>query len=190
MLSASRMPLLRPLAIPLAILLILQCVSLAPAASFAQTETGEATQAQSTKVTIPWGTPVELKFNERIAPETAAVGTTVMLTVAMPVIVGGKTVIAAGAAAAGEVIESSKRGAIGKPGSVGVLAKHVVAADGTIIPLTGTKLIEGKSKQTSAIVITIFCCILGLLQKGENAEIPAGSSIQVTVATAMDVQVQ
>jgi len=107
----------------------------------------------------------------------------------MPVVVNGKTVIAAGAAATAEITESSKPGSLGKPGSVGVTVKRVAAVDGTIVPLSGTKVVEGKSNQTSAIVIAILCCILGLLQHGENAMIPAGSTISATVATPIDVQV-
>lgn len=188
--SVSRMVSLRSLALPLAALFVVQSLALLlPVSSYAQTTTGSASEAQTTKVTIPYGTAIDLKFEGRIAPETSPLGSSVMLTVTVPVMVNGKTVIAAGAAATGEITESSKPGAIGKPGSVGVVIKRVAAVDGTIVPLDGMKIVEGKSKQTSAIVISLLCCVLGLLQKGENAEIPAGSTIRATVATPIDVQV-
>ena len=205
--SVTQMPHLRRAVLSLAALFTVQSAALLPASSLAQPpaevpatpqQTGvpatpQPTEApaapQATKVTIPFGTLVDLKFEGNVVPATSPLGSTVALTVTMPVVIDGKTVIAAGAAATAEITESSKPGSLGKPGSVGVVVKRVAAVDGTIVPLSGTKVVEGKSKQTSAIVIAILCCILGLLQHGENAMIPAGSTISATVATPIDVRV-
>ena len=141
------------------------------------------------KVALPVGTVVDLTFDTAVTPNTAAVGQAVTMKVANDVKVNGKVVIPAGAAATGEVVQSSKAGAIGKEASISVTVKQVTAIDGTPVPLSGTKAMVGDSHQTSSIVITLVCCILGLLQQGGKAEIPAGATLRATVAAPVEIQV-
>jgi len=145
--------------------------------------------SEAAKVQIPVGTVVDLAFEATLSPTTAAVGQSVNLKVANDVKVNGQIVIAAGATATGEVTQASKAGAVGKEAQIGVTVKQVQAVDGTIVPLTGTKVVSGESHQTSSIVITILCCILGLLQHGGKAEIAAGSALRATVSAPVEVQV-
>jgi len=139
------------------------------------------------KVRVEVGTIVDLVFDTAMNPKTAAIGQTVMLKVSAPVKVGNLTIIAAGAAAIGEVTRSEKAGAVGMNAAIGVTVKQVTAVDGTVIPLSGTKMVEGESHQTSSIVITVLCCILGLLQQGGQAEIAAGATLRATVLAPIDV---
>ncbi len=148
------------------------------------------TEAPSTvKVQLPVGTVVDLTFDTRVTPETDAVGQNVTLKVTNDVRVNGKVVIAAGATATGEVVQSARSGAVGKEAQISVTAKQVPAVDGTVVPLSGTKAVVGQAHQTSSIVITLLCCILGLLQHGGKAEIPAGSSLRTTVAAPVEIQI-
>jgi hypothetical protein len=139
-------------------------------------------------VEIPVGTPVTLSFQVALNPETAVIGETVMLTVADDVRVGKTVVIAKGANATAEVVNAQKRGSVGKPAVIQVVLRTVSAVDGTAVLLSGQKQVAGEDKQTSALVITILCCILGLLQKGGDAEIPAGSTVQGTVASSVTIE--
>jgi hypothetical protein len=128
-------------------------------------------------------------FDSEVTPAQNTVGQSVTMKVANDVKVNGKVVIAAGAPASGEVVSASKAGAVGKEAQITVTAKNATAVDGTFVPLSGTKAVVGASHQTSSIVITILCCILGLLQKGGKAVIPAGSTLRTTVAAPVEVQV-
>jgi hypothetical protein len=110
-----------------------------------------------------------------------------MLNVVNDLRIGGVVVIAQGATAQAEVVTSKRRGSIGKPAHIGVVLRSVQAVDGTTIALTGQKQVLGEDKQTSSLVITLLCCILGLLQKGGPAEIAAGSTVRGNVVGPVSV---
>jgi hypothetical protein len=143
-------------------------------------------QAQA-QTTVPAGTPVILEFVSGIDPTMVTPGQTVSLRAVSDVVVSGVTVIAAGAAATGEVTVAEKRAAIGKPAKIAIIVRSVDAVDGTKIPVTGQSSREGENKQTESLVIAILCCILALVIKGGEAEIPAGTTI--TVQTLGSVQI-
>lgn len=138
------------------------------------------TAVSAKTIEVPAGTTVLCAFSTAIEPSTATVGQRLTLRVVDAVKVDGVVVIEAGAAVTAEVTRSQKKGAVGKPAVIGVTLFSVAAVDGSSIPLTGQKVIEGESKQTSSLVITILCCVLGLLQKGGDATIPEGSQINGT----------
>lgn len=142
------------------------------------------------KVQLPVGTVVDLAFDSPVSPTTSTIGQTVTLRVMSPVLVNGATVIAAGAIAQGEVTIAQKSGSIGKEAQIGVMVRQVVAVDGTLVPISGNKSVLGENKQTSSLVITLLCCILGLLQKGGSAEIAAGSAVRATVAAPVEITPQ
>ena len=158
--------------------------------AFVAAQENKTEAVATTKVLLPVGTVVDLTFDTAITPETAAVGQSVTLKVTNDVKINGRVLIAAGTTATGEVVQSSKSGAVGKEAQISVTVKQVAAVDGSVVPLSGTKAVIGESHQTSSIVITLLCCILGLLKKGGKAEIPAGSALRTTVAAPIEVQVQ
>jgi hypothetical protein len=132
---------------------------------------------------------VQVVFNNDVDPATTAPGQTVMLSVVTPVVIEGVTVIQAGAPVLGEVTAAEKSGAVGKPAKIGVALRHVTAVDGSNIPLTGLKQMEGENKQSTALIVTILCCVLGLLMKGGIATIPAGSQLQATTMAPASITV-
>ncbi len=145
--------------------------------------------ALATPITVPVGTLVTVVFNVEVNPATATVGQTVSLSALNPVVIDGITVVQAGAPALAEVTASEENGAVGKPAKIGVALRHVTAVDGTNIPLTGQKVIEGENKQATSLVVTILCCVLGLLMKGGPATIPSGSQVVATTVAAATVNV-
>lgn len=175
-------------------LLTAPVAALAAEVTFTTARTSSASTAplaaQSDIVRIPVGTVVELVFDQMVSPNTTAAGQRVALRVANAVTINGKTVIAAGSSAVGEVITASKAGAVGKEAQLVVAIRSVPAVDGSVVPLDGTKAVTGENKTTSSVVITLLCCILGLLQQGGKADIPAGSSVRATVAAPIDVTLQ
>lgn len=138
---------------------------------------------------IPFGTSVVLRVEDAIHPATHVVGQQVVFIVDQDVLVEGDVVIAAGSAAYGEVTHSQKKGSVGKPAIIGVSVSHVLAVDGTAVKLSGTKLVQGENKQTSSLVFTLLCCVLGLLMQGTDAEIIAGSTITAEVYGMFSVEV-
>lgn len=140
-------------------------------------------------VDVPVGTVVLVVFNDAVDPATVAPGQTVMLSALNPVVVQGSKVIEAGAPVLGEVTVAEKRGAVGKPAKMGVVLRHVTAVDGTNIPLAGQKQVEGENKQTTSLVVTILCCVLGLIMKGGAATIPAGSQVQAMTMAPVTITV-
>jgi len=139
------------------------------------------------KVEIPVGTTVVLKTNTTLAPEQLKVGDTVELSVVSDVIIDGKVVIKAGDRARGEITSSKDRNLIGIPAKIGVTIRSVQAVDGTTIPLSGSKLSEGKNKMLPSIGLSLICCVLFALMKGGEASLPAGTQIEATVAAATPV---
>ena len=148
-----------------------------------------AAMATSETVSIPGGTRLVLAFENAVQPESAQIGQKVYLRVVNGVNVDGKMVIEGGARATAEITHSQKKGAIGKPAAIGVMARAVEAVDGTMIPISGLKHVEGEDKQTEALIITIICCVLGLVIQGGEAGIAAGSNMEVTIDATTAVEV-
>ncbi len=144
--------------------------------------------AKAAVVSIPAGTRVRLRLEETVSPETKNAGDQVSLSVIHDVIVDGKVVIAAGAPARGEVTVSSKSGAVGKPAEIGFQVTSATAVDGKSVPLRATRKAEGKSKITEAVVVSILCCVLGLLMKGGKASFEKGLTIEAETSFPVSVE--
>ena len=142
------------------------------------------------EISVPHGTSVLLVVEELISPETHQVGQRVFLRVAADVKIDDTIVVKKGAVATGEVSVSNKRGLVGSPAEIGITMHTVEAVDGTVIPLSGRKVLKGEAKQTQSIIITILCCVLALLQKGGKAEIIVGSQIQAIVVGTTTINVK
>jgi hypothetical protein len=126
------------------------------------------------------GSNVSLEFSETVSSKTHNTGQKVNLTVKFDVSVGDKVVIAAGAPAEGKVIDKDERGIVGQPGSIGVQIERVQAVNGEWINVSATQVSKGKDKTTTSIIVTLLC-ILGLLIKGDEGKLNAGSTIDARV---------
>ncbi len=142
------------------------------------------------KVQIPAGTAVLLKTNTTLTPEQLNVGDTVDLSVVSDIVVDGEVVIKAGATARGEITTSKENNFIGIAAKIGLAVRSVQAVDGTTVPLSGTKLVEGKDRMVLSIGLALVCCILFGLMKGGDAFLPAGTQIGTTIAATTTVTVQ
>lgn len=142
-------------------------------------------------IKLPAGTLVPLETTQMISTETLQVGQTVDLRVTSDVKVDGKVVIPAGSIAKGQVSRADKPKAIGKEGRLEIQIKSVRAIDGQEIPLSGGSIFrEGTDKQTLAIVLGIFICLLCLLIKGKDAVVPIGTSVSSNVASNYEIEVK
>lgn len=138
-------------------------------------------------VKVPYGTGLIVNPTTEINPTINNVGDKVEFKVINDVVIDGKVVIKAGAPCKGEVTVAEKRGNIGAPAKIGVSLKMVQAVDGSWIAVNGTKLIEGQSKQTEAIVISILICVFALFMKGKDASIP--TTVQINANTFAEATV-
>ena len=150
--------------------------------SMSITNLGFAATAIAEKVILKAGTPVLLMVEKSISSDIAMVGDLVDLMVIREVKVDGKTVIEAGTMARGEVSAVEKKGAIGKPGTVSIAVNSVQGVGDVNVPLRATLTREGKNKQTTALLVGLLLCILGLfLIKGKSGVVTSGSEIKAYV---------
>lgn len=141
-------------------------------------------------LTLNAGTSVGLETVSMINSSLVTMGQTIDFRVSRDIKIDGKTVIAAGSIAKGQVMRSQHAKGLGKAGFIEVQIKTVTAVDGQEIFLTGGQLYqEGEDRQTLAIVLGIFVCILFLTLKGKDAIIPAGYQVTPYVATNTEIKV-
>jgi len=147
--------------------------------------------AIAAKLTLRSGTPVILSLEKSISTDTAIVGDPVDLIVIRDVKVDGKVVISTGTGARGEISAVENEGMIGKPGRISITVKSVTGVDGTHVPLRASLTREGKSKQTTSLLVGLLLCILGLfLIKGGKGLIQAGSEIKAYVDYDVEIDVK
>lgn len=88
----------------------------APASSDAAGSSGSAANAPAESkpvpqtITIPAGTQITVRLGDTLSSKTSSAGQSFSASVAQPVVVGGKTVIARGAAARGTVVDAKAMG--------------------------------------------------------------------------------
>ena len=140
-------------------------------------------------VNVPAGTAVILRLPQELTSETAETGQMVQLLVDNDVVVEGKVVVKRGASAMGQVIKAKKAGAVGAAGELMISVQTVPAVDSTVIPVNFTKSAEGQSKLGTSVVLTVICCILFLLKKGENVKLPANSLFSTISIAPVSVHV-
>lgn len=162
---------------PLALLLVASMLSL----SFKTNDVAE--------VVLKAGTSIPLETVSMIQSDLVTVGQTIDFTVRQDVEVNDQVVIPSGSIAKGQVIRAQQPKAIGKEGFVEIQIKSVTAVDGQEVFLTGGNVYqEGEDKQTLSIILGVFVCILFLLMKGKNAQVPPGFQIDASVATTTTIQ--
>ncbi len=138
-------------------------------------------------VVLKAGTSIPLELVSPLSSKSVQAGEMVDFRVLDDVKADGKTVVAAGSIAKGQITRLEKRGLLGDAGELEVAVKSVNAVDGTTVYLSGNSLSdEGKSKLGISIVLTVLC-LFGFLMKGGNAEIAAGAQVQATVASNVEI---
>ena len=91
--------------------------------------------AQTMKVRVPDGTPVEIRVKAPVSSQAAKPGSVIEFAVFLPVKIDGVTVIEAGATARGVVHQVQKAGRGSRSGKLVWAIQDVVSVDGSRIPL-------------------------------------------------------
>lgn len=140
-------------------------------------------------VKLKAGTNVRLRLDNTINSENVNVGQTIQFSVSSEVKVDDKVVIESGAPAIGKVVDAEDNGMLGKPGKLGIQLTSVKAVDGQDVMINATKVVKGKSKQTTALVVTLILCVFGLFIKGKDASLQAGSVIDARITSDYQIEI-
>jgi hypothetical protein len=142
-------------------------------------------------VKVPNGLTVEIEAPFTVSSQEVREGDAISFRVVNPVKVDGMIVIAPGATATARVVKASRGGHFGRAGRLAWAMRDVLAVDGTRIPLQASGRLVGDShgaKVATQMIITgaIFwiaapVALLHGLKRGENAILPAGKRLEVSV---------
>ncbi|MCA1557607.1 MAG: hypothetical protein LC731_03595 [Acidobacteria bacterium] len=148
-----------------------------------------ATAANAVELALPDGTEFEAVLQEEISSGTATEGDPVNFKVDEDVKVNGKVVIAKDTLVKGTIANAQKAGRMGKGGKLGIRVESTTAVDGQKVRLRASKGNEGGDKVGTVIALSVFFGLFGLLKKGNNAKIKAGTKIKVYTDEAKAVKV-
>lgn len=133
------------------------------------------------KIIIPRDTPVHLMTLTEVSTKTDMEGHKFKLRVNEDVVLSGKTVIAKGSLAWGEVTSAESSGNLGKGGSLTARLLYV-DVKGQRVPIEGDTSAKGRTATAETVVGVLSLGLLGLFAKGNNAKIKAGEKITAFVA--------
>ena len=134
-----------------------------------------STDSYAAAVQVMNGTPVVLKLMEEVSSKTKNLNDVVNFQVSRDVVINNQIVIKAGTPATGTVTSIEKPAMIGKPGKVQISIDSTKSVDGKRVSLRSTLNQTGSDKTALTIVLTIVCCVLFLLMKGDDFVMPVGS---------------
>ncbi len=158
----------------LVLLLAMAAPSVAPAVALAA-----APQEQTAGgITIPDGTELSVVTTEEITSKTATEGDPLTFKVDEDVKINGKTVIAAGTIAKGEIANAKKSGRMGKGGTLSIRILSTTTVDNQKIKLRASKGKEGDDKTGTTVALVVLFGPLGFLKKGKDAKIKEGTKIK------------
>ena len=133
--------------------------------------------AEAGKSTLAAHTPIIIRCTETISTRDIVSGGEVNFAVVNDVKdANGNILIKAGSPVTAQISFAKSKGMIGRSGEVTVTDFHTTAVDGTYVPLSGSVSARPDDKMTMSIVLSVLICPLFLLMKGEDAQVPAGST--------------
>jgi len=140
----------------------------------------ENAQVPGKGLTIKFGTPVMLRFVSDVSTKTVAQGQFIDLEVDAAVHVDGIEVIPAGTPAKGFLISSKSKDYGGIGGRLAIGNFYLMLRDSNRIQLDGMYRLEGADNRTS-LFFGYYCCVLGLLVKGDEAIVKEGQTVRAVV---------
>jgi len=129
----------------------------------------------ATSVAIPDGTEIKIVTTEDISSQKVVEGDPLSFKVEEDVKINGRTVIAKDTLVKGTVAAAKKKGFMGKGGELSVRIESTQTVDNQKIKLRAAKSGTGGDNMRSTVVLTVLFGPLGLLRKGKEAKIKAGS---------------
>lgn len=122
-------------------------------------------------------TPIIIRSTETISTKDIVSGGEVHFAIVNDVKDdNGNILIKTGAPVTAQITFTKSKGMIGRSGELTVTDFHTTAIDGTYVPLSGSVSARPDDKMTLSIVLSILVCPLFLLMKGDDAQLPAGTT--------------
>lgn len=141
-----------------------------------------ATKAAGKKV-LPAHTPITIRSIETITTNNIANGDSVSFVVVHDVKDSNNNILIKANSPVTANINFKKRDFIGRSGELTITDFHVLAVDGTYIPLSSSITAKPDDKMVLSIVLSVCICPLFLLMKGDSAEMQAGTTKTVYTVT-------
>jgi len=134
-------------------------------------------------------TPVAVELGEEVSTKRQKRGDTFAIRLAEAIVVDGRTLIPAGAAGGGEVVDAAPGGIAGRPAKL-ILAARYLAYNGVRIPLRGFRLAgtgRDNADTVSALSAVPYVGIFAIAISGGNVVFPAGMRGVAKVASDTDL---
>ncbi len=151
------------------------------------------------EVTLRAGMPVVVEAIQTYSSKNISSGQTINVRVKYNVVVNKASVISAGALGNAIVSDVQKPKSFGRPGRMELQIQNVQAVDGQQVLLSGIPfVVEGENRKGLAwgvgIGVGLFTYGLGLLLgfafKGRDAEFRSGTTLNSSVASDVEVEVE
>lgn len=139
------------------------------------TSAGSDSGGVATNVAIPDGTEIKILTTEEISGQKVVEGDPLTFKVQDDVKVNGKIIIAKDTLVKGTVAAAKKKGFMGKGGELSVRIESTQTVDNQKIKLRASKSGTGGDNMGSTVALTVLFGPLGLLRKGKEAKIKAGT---------------
>lgn len=127
------------------------------------------------------GTPIRLMVTKEVNSRTAHAGDRFRLRVNEAVVVDGATLVPVGADAWAEVTRVDGTGMVGNKGNLAARLLYVDLPGGPL-PITGEQRVAGKGNAAGIALAVVGFGLLGLLNRGGNANFKAGDVLTGYVA--------
>lgn len=145
------------------------------AASTGNSDKNNVSNGVATSISVPDGTEIKIMTVEDISGQKVVEGDPLTFKVSEDVKVNGKTVIAQGTLVKGTVSSAKKKGFMGKGGDLSVRIESTQTVDDQKIKLRAAKSGSGGDNVGSTVALTVLFGPLGLLRRGKEAKIKAGT---------------
>jgi hypothetical protein len=151
---------------------------------------GSASAAMASKsgtFTLPSGASVLTKLNDKLSSKTAKENQEITATVTQDVVLDDAVLIRKGTLVKGHIAKASSSSLGGQGGSVDFSVDSTTAVDGQRVPLRYEAKKEGKN--TRGISLTGYFTGWGLLTKGKDYELPAGTPLEARTTAPVTITV-
>lgn len=131
-------------------------------------------------VVLNEGTPIRIRLEDQLSSATNHAGDEFTISTDEDIDLADGTVIAAGYRGRGEVVDAHKKEMLGKPGELDIKLDYVRIGN-TRVHLRAIKSGEGRSGQTTTIVLSFLLTPLFLMHHGANVVFPRGQTVTAYV---------
>ncbi len=132
-------------------------------------------------VAIPDGTELKIMTTEEISGQKVVEGDPLNFKVSEDLKIDGRVVIAKDTLVKGTVATAKKKGFMGKGGDLSVRIESTQTVDNQKIKLRAAKSGAGGDNMGSTVALTVLFGPLGLLRRGKEAKIKAGTVLTAYV---------